>query len=368
MNGRAVLAIARKDIGDAIKNRYLLFSLILPIGMSLLMQLLFPSQTRAEILQVAVYDPGGSRLVQLLQKYPRVEIDTVKSEDEMIKAASSAAIAGISIPDGFDAAVLAGQIPELYVYQNQKTDPSILSYFQRITEQEVWQLAGIDFPASIHWDGAPLGDAGGTSGITSKSGVQSSFQVDRYIFVLMLVMSLAMTGSFIVPYLLVEEKEKHTLEALLLSPTGPLEVVAGKALTGLFYSFLIAAILIGLNQGWQGTWPVTVLAILLGSLFIIAVGLILGSAFNNIHQVNTWSSIIMIALMIPSWLGPISMPSYLEAIFRLVPTYYMSGSITRSLSGQATLANSWGDLSILAGSMLVAGAFVVWIMNRKARA
>ncbi len=41
MNWRVVLAIARKDIVDAFNNRYILFTLVMPIGISLLFRLAF---------------------------------------------------------------------------------------------------------------------------------------------------------------------------------------------------------------------------------------------------------------------------------------------------------------------------------------
>ena len=63
MNWRAVLAITRKDVVDAVKNLYILFGLVLPIGLSLLFSLAFPGPDELATLTVAVHDPGGSRLV-----------------------------------------------------------------------------------------------------------------------------------------------------------------------------------------------------------------------------------------------------------------------------------------------------------------
>ena len=83
MNWRAVLAIARKDIGDAIKNLYVLFQIVLPIVASLLLRLVFPSGAVADTLAIAVYDPGGSRLVAELRELPQVELLEVALEDHL---------------------------------------------------------------------------------------------------------------------------------------------------------------------------------------------------------------------------------------------------------------------------------------------
>src|SRR4030042_1156717 len=111
---------------------------------------------------------------------------------------------------------------------------------------------------------------------SSENGFRKEgFRMDSYLLVMFLVMSLTMTGSFVVPLLMVEEKEKHTMEFLLVSPVTPAEIAVGKAFTGLAYSGLGAAILIALNHGWSGNWPLTILTVFIGSFFLVSVGLLM---------------------------------------------------------------------------------------------
>ena len=112
-----------------------------------------------------------------------------------------------------------------------------------------------------------------------------------------------MVGIFVVPYLLVEEKEKGTLKAVLVSPATYADVVAGKGLVGLFYALLVAVILLLLNGGFGGNVVITLLSVVLGSIFLVQVGLLMGAAFKAINQVNSWSSIVMIVLMLPGMFG-----------------------------------------------------------------
>jgi ABC-2 type transport system permease protein len=106
---------------------------------------------------------------------------------------------------------------------------------------------------------------------------------------LLLLITFAMTGALVVPLLLVEEKEKRTLDFLLTSPASLTEIIAGKALTGVVYSFLIPGLLLAINHKLIGNWPLTLLTVLLGLLFVVAVGLFMGSLFQNTMQVNTWA-------------------------------------------------------------------------------
>ena len=94
---------------------------------------------------------------------------------------------------------------------------------------------------------------------------------------LLLILTFGMTGAFVVPLLIVEEKEKRTLDFLLSSPASLNEIIAGKALTGVVYTRLIAGLLLGINRQSIQNWPLTLLTVVLGLLFVVGVGLVIGS-------------------------------------------------------------------------------------------
>ncbi len=358
MRWRIVRAIARKDIVDGIKNLYILFSLLLPIGLSLLFRLIFPGMDKIVTLTVAIYDPGGSRLATGLRESPQVRLIEALSAQQVEDEVENKAIGGIVVPENLDTAIESGERLTLTVYLNARRGGGELLAFQRLVEQQVWALMDTEFPVHIVWT-----DVGASPGVRS----QGEFNFGRYMLIVMVVMALSMSGTFVVPLLLVEEKEKHTLQALLLSPARPAEVTAGKALTGLVYALLIAGVLVGLNRGWVGNWPVTVLALLLGSLFMIAVGLLVGGLFRTTMQVNTWSSFIMLTLMSPSWLTVLNPPAPLEIAFRLIPTYYLVEALQLALAGAASPARVGPHLAVLAGSTLVVFAVVAWTLRREER-
>jgi ABC-2 type transport system permease protein len=358
MNWRIVWAIARKDIVDAIKNMYILFALVLPVGMSLLLGVVFPSEQEILTMTVAVYDPGGSRLVSVLRELPETQVRDVASAEELAEVVRKDATGGLIVPAGFDAAVSAGQQPDLTVYLNRRRGGGELAVFQRMVEQQVWAMVGQSYPVKISWM-----DVENPAGIQKPGG----FQLQDYMLVIFLVMGLAMVGTFMVPTLLVEEKEKHTLDALLISPARPAEVMAGKALTGLVYCLLISGLLIVLNRGWTGNWPMTLVALVVGSLFVVAVGLLMGGLFHTTNQVNTWSSIVMLALMIPSWSGIFGNPPIVEQLFDLVPTHYMANVLQLSLAGEASLGRVWMDLAVLGGSTILVLGAVLRVLRRENR-
>lgn len=355
MNWRVIVAIAQKDIVDAIKNSYILFALVLPIGLLFLFRLAFGSSDGSLTLAIAVHDPDGSRLVAALRALPNVKLLDVASSEQLPKEVEKSAVGGLAVPVGFDDAVKAGAKPALTVYVNRQHGGGEIAAFQQLIQQQVWALVGQDAPARLNWT-----NVAAPPGLFSQSGLV----FDRYILMVCLVMALVMAGSFVVPTLLVEEKEKHTLEALLVSPARTVEVVAGKALTGLVYSLLSAGVLIALNQGWMGNWSVTALVVMLGAIFAVLAGLLMGALFHTAQQVNTWSSLAMLVLIIPTMTGVIGPPGPVDMALHLIPTYYITQVLSLALAGQATLERVWSDLAILAGTVVVAFAAVVWTLQR----
>jgi ABC-2 type transport system permease protein len=365
MNWRVVFSIARKDLVDAVKNLYIMFAIVMPIGLSFLFQLVLPSQKDIERVELLVYDQGESQLATNLRAMTNLEVIAASSEQTLTEKLDSdkSISGGLVIPAGFDAAVAAGAKPELIAYVNSKANQITQATFRSLVIEQVWSLVRQEFPAQISWHRPQPESASGEQ--ASQEGSNIGVNVDLYLLNVLLAMAIAMVGVFAVPTLLVEEKEKHTLEALLVAPGGPAEVVAGKGIVGLVYCVVISGILLGLNDGFAGNWPVTLIATLLGSLFLIGVGLLMGGVFRNIQQVNTWSSIVMLVAIMPSWVGIFGLPEPYSLILNAIPTNYFTRPLNLALTGKATSGAVWVDLAILTGCVIAAFAAVVWTLKRE---
>jgi ABC-2 type transport system permease protein len=361
MNPRTVLAIARKDIHDAIRNRYLLMSLVLPIGLSVLFQVIFGQITNTGVFRVAVYDPDASRLTAQLREESDIKIVEVESEDRLRQEVEGDAVGGILIPADFDRNVDLGGRPELTVYLNGRKNGGELAVFRQIVLEQVWAMREGSEPTALVWSLiSPQPQAASEVGFRKEG-----FRMDTYLLVMFLIMSLTMTGSLVVPLLMVEEKEKHTMEFLLVSPVTPAEIAAGKAVTGLAYSTLSVTILVALNRGWAGDWPVTFLAVAAGALFLVMVGLLMGTMMHTMMQVNTWSTVVMMLLLAPSWLTVLELPAPLSAAIRIIPTYYLVDILNRSLAGQIVAGDVALRLAFLAACTLATFGIVVWAIRRQ---
>ena len=354
MNSRVVAAIARKDIIDAIRNRYLLAALLTPLFVAVLLRVLVPGVNGRSVLTVVVHDPGNSRLLSALRAVPQIGVIEIGSADATAgEVEKREATGGLVVPANFDADIDAGAQPELKIYLNNKKNTFELAGFRRVLEQMILSFSKHPPPANLVWIDL------------AKEPLKTSRGLDlsQMLLPLLLILSFAMIGAMVVPLLLVEEREKRTLDFLLTSPASLSDILAGKALTGVGYSVLIAGILLATNQKFVGNWPMTLLASLLGLLFVVAVGIVMGSLLKNTMQLNTWAGTVILILIAPSLPTP-GLPAILETAISLIPTYHLAEALKDSLAG-AHSSRTWGQLAVVSACTLIAFFAAIWGLRRQ---
>jgi ABC-2 type transport system permease protein len=355
MNLNIVSAITRKDLVDAIRHRYLLTALVTPLFVALLFRVLLPGGNNTRLLTIVVHDAGGSRLVAELRKTPQIGVVEVLSADATAgEVEKRKAIGGLVVPSGFDTDLAANKQPELTVYVNNEKTIFEQAAFRRLLEQIVRSFAKQPEPARLNWVDV---DKGANDKNRSGTGL------DQIMLPLLLILTFGMIGAFVVPLLIVEEKEKRTLDFLLSSPASLNEIIAGKALTGVVYTLLIAGLLLGINRQHIQNWPLTLLTIVLGLLFVVGVGLVIGSLLNNTMQVNTWASLVLIVLLAPSF-PSIGITAWFDKAMRVIPTYYLSEALKLSMGGTVS-SQFWMYLAVLLGCTFVVFFAAAWALHRR---
>jgi ABC-2 type transport system permease protein len=351
---RIIAAITRKDVVDAIRNRYLLTALITPLFVALLFRVLLPGGNPRNLFTIVVHDSGNSAMVADLRNRSQLKVvEAGSAEVTASEVEKRNAVGGLVVPSNFDADVTAGKQPTLTIYVNNKKSVFEQAAFRQLMDAEVRSL--MKYPEPVH---AAWIDVGKETSAASGGGMGLS----QMLLPLLLIMTLGMVGAMVVPLLLVEEKEKRTLDFLLASPASLKEIVAGKALTGVTYSLLIAGLLLFINRGLVGNWFLTLLTISLGLLFVVGVGLFMGTLLNNTMQVNTWASSVLIVLLMPSF-PSLGLPAAVETAMRLIPTYYLTEALKLSLAG-SSVSRVWSHLTVVLVCSLIAFTAATWALRR----
>ncbi len=356
---RIIWAIAAKDITDAIKNK-MIISVVLGMAVMMLSAQVFPfllklsATPRAVVFDAGKAPDGVSHVISAMAEdghYRLTEVDSRQALEASL-ANLNAEVLGLVIPPGFTQTLESGARGRLegYVVWARRSAASKLA-----AEMESYLTTLLSKPVRVETEGNlvyPPPEGTGSQGMTAT----------------VLSLILVITGSFLVPYLIFEEKQNHTMDALLVSPANATDITIGKALAGLVYCLTAMAVVLAFNHSNVVNWAVSALAVLVGALFAVGVGLLLGSMFETAQQVGAWSIVPVVVLMAPVMLATLgNLPPALETLLPWMPTIGLAKLFLLSFSGSATLPRALPYLVLLLGWTLPVYAAVIWIVRRSDR-
>ena len=354
---RITLAIAAKDIADAIKNKTTL-SIMLGVAVMMLSGLALPLLLGLRRIPTAVvYDPAKSTLIRGLTARSEFRLRLAASQEDLEStvAGSPELMLGIVIPAGFQQAEGSGGEIEMDGYFTHWANPDkvagLVAFFEEELSRASWQTVRINVEGHALYPSSDL-------------GLQPSL-LAMNLTILLLVVGLAL-----VPHLLIEEKETHTFDALLVSPARFSQVVAGKALAGMFYCLCAAVVVFLFSTRWIVHWEIAALAFLLGAVFAVAVGLLMGILSENPTTINLWMGLLLLLLVVPMLLVELAsakLPALVQAILPWTPSVAMAKLVGFSMVGAVPAADIWSNAGILAVESLVVYALVVWRVRRSDR-
>jgi ABC-2 type transport system permease protein len=350
MHARIVLALVQKDLRDAIRDGRVLFGLLLPLGLGLLYNVVMPEQAR-QTVTIAIASPDQSALPAALRSAvsSAVELKILPARDaDQVRqlVIRKTAAAGLVIPAGFDAAIAAGQMPSLTVVRPAGSQGVTGDYLSSSLDAVLRRLAGQHPPAVVQAETAG-GDAHSFVAVVTQLGIR------KYLVLATLVMLVAMIAIYVMPVLLTEEAEKKTLNAVMMVGSRA-DVVAGKALVGIVY-IAVGVPLLLLLTGLGPANPVLFVAAVAGiSVTLLGFGLLLGALVRNMNQLNTWSSVPLMVLIMPLTLVVLDLPSWAQWLLSASPGNQALQLLIDSLSGTPLFGGWWLSFAVI-GAWAVAG-------------
>lgn len=355
---RLIWAIARKDIADAIRNKTLL-GVLIGVGLMVLSSQALPLLTKGQTKPSAVvYDAGDSALLREIVRGRELRIQLAASFAELASQVSQSAEPrlGIVIPADFDAALAGGDPLEVQGYTSHWVKPAkvydLIIYFEEQISDRVG--APLRILAPVENQLYPQRSESGFHGLIS-GGV---------------VLGVMTLGLIMVPILVSEEKETHTLEVLLLSPAGTHHVLIGKALAGLSYAVTTAVVMFIFNGAWVVHWWLAILAVLLGALCAVVTGLLVGAIFDNINTINLWIGLIIAFLVLPVILIDTleaRLPAALATAFQGLPSLAMYQMFEQALTETVPLELVFRQAAVMIAFILLVSFLVIWRIRRSDR-
>jgi ABC-2 type transport system permease protein len=354
---RIVSAIAAKDIADALKNKTTLANIILVFFIMIVYKWL-PSLYTPSDTDLLVYDAGHSRLVSELENSPLFELHRVASLPELKEKMGDGDIElALAIPEDFNRRLDAGERAELVPSERAELDAYVL-----------WpnRSAADDLQADFEGRFAKL--LGQPVSINVQGAIHHAPDSMGPIRMVSITLTIMMTfmGIFTVPYLMFEERQSKTIDALLVSPASISQIVLGKALAGLFYALTASAAALAFNRVYVIHWDWAIAATLCGALLAVGLGLALGVLFQNQQQMKAGMFIPLTILLGPVFLSGIDpiLPQAFRTWSPYIPTVSLTLVFRYACSNGATLAQVWSRLGIVLGGALLVLALVAYKVRR----
>jgi len=172
----------------------------------------------------------------------------------------------------------------------------------------------------------------------------------------------------VVPFLMMEEKQTKTMDALLVSPASPGQVVLGKALAGIFYVLISGGLFFALNWAYITSWGLALLGFICTILFSIGLALLIGNIVKTPQQLSIWAFPLLTILLVPAFFSqePLLAPG-LKAVFSWLPTTALVEIFQFSFSTHAPTGGLVKALGIALTSTVVIFWVVIWQVRRSDR-
>ncbi len=354
---RILGAIVAKDMREAVQNK-LILSILLGTAILVLNGAALPLLLEARSKPSAiVYDEGRSTIVRALRGRDdfRLALTDSREEFEATITAGPGTWLGLIIPADFDQRAGEDGLLELEGYAAHWADAEKIRQWTALFEQQlglaIWGSVRIDLAGHELY---PAADARGQISINLTT----------------LIMAVSAIGIALVPILLIEEKESHTLEVLLLSPARFIEVLAAKALVGVVYCLIAASVVVLFNMRWIVHWDIVLLATILCAGFAVAVGLLVGMLTDNPTAAAFWGAPLLLLVLLPAMIGFLvssSWPVFVRDLIAWLPGSLMLNLYRLSMTGEVPSARLWAKAAALAA---LAGAIYVlvgWRIQRLGR-
>lgn len=351
MNIKRIFILAWKDILDSIRTPRLLVIIITPLIIALCINLFFGDKLT---LRIGIFSQDDTQLIKALEQVELVEVRIYESSKSLSEAVQNSEITvGVDLPTNFDILLANNEFPSVNFIVGDNSQESQVGI--TLVQQVIQSLSSNPLPINSSTKILKPDTSPGIS-------IRGDLSLDQYAIILWLVMGIVGNGVMLVPTLIVEERERKTLDALLLSPLSYSDFAVGKAIVGVVYSVVSSVLILLIQGGLSGNVFLMTVLIILGSLSLSFLGVLIGALVENLHVLNSYGSIFVFLLTLPAFIGMLG-PNLIIKYIQFLPTYPLVDGIVKIVSGQNEIAMP--SIALLGVySFLILGA-VVFSLKRK---
>ena len=359
ININRMLAITKKEFIQIVRDKP---SLVIALAMPIFMIFLFGYAVRTDVNNVSTAYLDMDKTEQsrsLLDAskntgYYDLKIAADSREQIGTLIDSGKAKAAIIIPHGFEKQMLSGRKPSIQVLIDG-SDPMISktalansiqliqNYSAKLSQSELLRST-VTQPTSLAFEAKPR--------VWYNPTMESvKFNIPGLIGLIMQNITIMLTA-----FALVKERERGTLEQLIVTPLKPSELMLGKLIPYVVIAFISVALVMGIGVFWFDMRIMGSTTLLLGCTFIfllgaLGIGLLISTiARTQLQAMQMTFFFILPSVLLSGFMFPrAAMPQIIQALGLLIPlTYFLDilrGIILKG-NGLQMIASNLGLLAI----------------------
>ncbi len=328
MSMMRVIRLTLKDFAVGPRKPFFIWAFLMPFALTLLFQFAFGTLFEPKP-RLAVVDEGSSAITAAAKNLEGFEVTLLEEIDKLTEGVEKHDYdAGLVLSPGFDDALKAGEKPLFAFYLSGESLASNRIIIAITAFEMIRAVEGKEPPVELKT--VYLGEPG--------------LPLNIRLVPVIVFYALAMSGIWVPSSSLVEEKEKGTLTALIVTTVRIREVLAAKWLLGFLFSIVLAALTLLLNQAF-GPRPLEVLAVITVAAALTAmIGLLVGvysktatMLFTLVKSLGIFLFVPVVFYLFPEW------PQWIAKFF---PLYWIIEPIWKvSVLGEP-LSGVWFELFV----------------------
>jgi ABC-2 type transport system permease protein len=350
VNPRRVWQILRKDLELGPRSPVFLWTLVMPVVATILLQLVFGGLFAPQP-RLAIVDFGSSEVTAAYQRMEGIEVTLLESEERlMAEVEANDYDAGLILSAGFDDDVRQGRMPALQFF---------LSGESLASDRIILALTTIDLVRALDGAAPPVEVE------VVQVGAGAGLPISARLVPLVVIFALLIAGVFLPGTSLVEEKELKTLSAILVTPVKLSEVLAAKAVLGGALALLMSVVTLALNRALGSDPLALVLALLVAAAMCVEIGLLYGAAAKDMKALTALFKGLNIFLFAPVIFY--LFPDWPRWPAMMLPTYWVIDPVFEVAVNGSGLAGVWFELVIATAICIVLAVVIGAAVRRMQR-
>ena len=324
MSIRRVGALLGKEFIYGPKSFMFFWAFGFPLLLSALVSLIFGSLF-SDRAKLGIADLDRSPIVAMAEELPSLNVSEYAAVERLRRDMERGAVdVGVVVPEGFTESAEQGEAARITSYVWGESLAKDRAVINAALVGLFRDLSGRQAPVAIE---------------SVSLGEETTLPWSDRLLPFIVLIGVFFGGIVLPASSLIEEKDKRTLAATVLTPATVGDVFLSKGIVGIVLSLIMGILVLLINQAFGLHPGLLVLVMALGGIMAVSLGLILGAFVRDISTLfSIWKlggillfgpAIVYMFPAIPQWVG------------KIFPTYYLTQPVV-SISQQGA---GWADVS-----------------------